>query len=97
MKSMKNTAKLQGNSSVNVKDKDGHNSVDISCDRLGSYREMSNSPLKQSLFTMPAPTQGSKVALLSKYRKAGGGMGIQTKLSPQKLQSPVPKMSSKHT
>ena len=30
----------------------------------------------------------SKVVLLSKYQKAGGGVGIKTKLSPNKLTSP---------
>ena len=30
----------------------------------------------------------SKVVLLSKYQKVGGGIGIKTKLSPKKLLSP---------
>ena len=37
----------------------------------------------------------SKVVLLSKYQKAGGGIGIKTKLSPKKLISPYKQGRSK--
>lgn len=51
-----------------------------------------SSPLKTVITKSNYPTSSSnyqsKVVLLSKYQKAGGGVSLKTQLSPNKLLSP---------